>query len=282
MRPAENIEKLVKNINIDTNAKIDEEVLDEVVEAFEKSKVKKTSATKQNIGRIIMKSKITKLATAAVIIVAVILSITFLDKSVTPAYGIEQTIEAFRNVNSVYIEATNRNETGISYNFRMWARRGEGKKFFFGDFRQESSYGDTIVANERENLTYCYYPSTKEVYIYEGLTETIGSFLDINFFLYLQEQMKDVKMKYGKDEVTGKEIVSLSFRGTEKYQKSSGKCGVIIFDLESKLPSCIKLWDNPDFKGDPFTVWTLIVYNPKVREDIFKFEIPKDATVIRD
>ena len=69
MRPAENIEKLIKNINIDTNAKIDEEVLGEVIEAFEKSKVKKTSAIEQNIWRIIMKSRITKLATAAVIII---------------------------------------------------------------------------------------------------------------------------------------------------------------------------------------------------------------------
>jgi len=282
MRPAENIEKLVKNINIDTNAKIDKEVLGEVVKAFEKSKVKKTSAIEQNIWRIIMKSKITKIAAAAVIIVAVILSIIFLDKSVTPAYGIEQTIEAFRNVNSVYLEVITRGEANTSLNLKMWARRGEDGKFFFGDFRQESSYGDTIVANEKENLTYCYYPSTKEVYIYEGLTETIGSFLDINFFLWLQGEMKDVKMEYGKDEVTGKEIVTLSFKEAEKYQKSSGKCGVIIFDLESKLPSRMKLWDNPDFEGDPFIVWTSLVYNPKVREDIFKFEIPEDATVIRD
>ncbi|HCO92865.1 MAG TPA: hypothetical protein DIU00_02760 [Phycisphaerales bacterium] len=235
-----------------------------------------------SIRNIIMKSPITKLAATAVIIIAVTLSITFFDKSVTPAYGIEQTIEAFRDVDSVYVEAITRGEANTSLNLKMWARRGEDGKFFFGDFRQESSYGDTIVANEKENLTYCYYPSTKEVYIYEGLTETIGSFLDINFFLYLQEEMKDVKMQYGKDEVAGKEIVSLSFRVTEKYQKSSGKCGVIIFDLESKLPSCIKLWDNPDFQGDPFIVWTLIAYNPKVREDIFRFEIPEDATVIRD
>jgi outer membrane lipoprotein-sorting protein len=70
MRPSENIEKLVENIDIDTNAKIDEEVLVEVVEAFEKSKVKKTSATEQNIWRIIMKSRIIKLAAAAVIIIA--------------------------------------------------------------------------------------------------------------------------------------------------------------------------------------------------------------------
>jgi outer membrane lipoprotein-sorting protein len=75
MRPAENIEKLVKNINIDTNAKIDKEVLVEVVEAFEKLKVKKTSATEQNIWRIIMRSRTTKLAAAAVIMIAALLAI---------------------------------------------------------------------------------------------------------------------------------------------------------------------------------------------------------------
>ncbi len=49
MRPAENIEKLLKNINIDTNVKTDYAVLGDVIEAFEKSKSKKTSATEQNI-----------------------------------------------------------------------------------------------------------------------------------------------------------------------------------------------------------------------------------------
>ncbi len=75
MRPADNIEKLLKNINIDTNAKTDNAVLGDVIEAFEKSKNKKTSATEQNIWRIIMKSNITKLAATAVIIVAVILGL---------------------------------------------------------------------------------------------------------------------------------------------------------------------------------------------------------------
>ncbi len=69
MRPAENIEKLLKNINIDTNVTTDDAVLGDVIEAFEKSKGKKTSAKEQNIWRIIMKSNITKLAAAAVIII---------------------------------------------------------------------------------------------------------------------------------------------------------------------------------------------------------------------
>ncbi|MFB0554529.1 MAG: hypothetical protein ACETWQ_14590 [Phycisphaerae bacterium] len=70
MRPTKNIENLIKNAEMDTNVNTDEAVLGDVIEAFEKSKVKKTSAIEQNIWRIIMKSKITKLAAAAVIIIA--------------------------------------------------------------------------------------------------------------------------------------------------------------------------------------------------------------------
>jgi len=56
------------------------------------------------IWRTIMKSKITKLATAAVIILAVVVSITFLNKSVTPTYGFEQTIEAYRGLRYIHVK----------------------------------------------------------------------------------------------------------------------------------------------------------------------------------
>ncbi len=68
MRPAENIEKLIKNTKIDTNAKTDEAVLDDVLKAFEKSKNKKSVTHQPNIRRIIMKSRITKLSAAAVVV----------------------------------------------------------------------------------------------------------------------------------------------------------------------------------------------------------------------
>jgi len=75
MRPAENIENLIKNAEMDTNANTDEAVLGDVLKAFEKSKSKKSAAIEQNIWRIIMKSRITKLAAAAVIIIAMLIGI---------------------------------------------------------------------------------------------------------------------------------------------------------------------------------------------------------------
>ena len=236
------------------------------------------------IWRTIMKTRITKLAAAAAIIVIAALSISYLGDLATPAYAIEQTIEAFKKVNSVYVETTIR-EKGISCSAKMWARRGSHGNFFFGDFRQESGdNGYTIVANESENRTYYYDPSAKRVRIYGRLNVTIGNFLDRDYFLHLQQEMENVELEYGKDEVTGKEIVLLKYKVPipSKYDKSISKSSVITFDLETKLPIRWKGWDNPDFKGEPWSEWTLIEYNPKLSESTFKFEIPEDAKVIRE
>jgi len=58
-----------------------------------------------HIWRIIMKSPVTKLAAAAVIIIAVVLSLNFLGKSFTPAaYALDQTIQASHTVRYLHIK----------------------------------------------------------------------------------------------------------------------------------------------------------------------------------
>jgi hypothetical protein len=69
MKPAKKIEKLIKNINIQTNADSDKAVLSDVLEAYKQSKENILAVNQPNIWRIIMKSNITKLAAAAVLII---------------------------------------------------------------------------------------------------------------------------------------------------------------------------------------------------------------------
>jgi len=80
MRPAEDIEKLIKNVPVNTSAKRDEEVLEDVLNALEKSKNLQSAASRPDLWRIIMKSQITKLATAAALILLVIVGIIELGK----------------------------------------------------------------------------------------------------------------------------------------------------------------------------------------------------------
>jgi hypothetical protein len=70
MRPAENMKKLIKNVPIKTNAERDKEVLDDVLNALEKSEKDYSAASRSRIWRIIMRNRITKLA-AAVFVIAV-------------------------------------------------------------------------------------------------------------------------------------------------------------------------------------------------------------------
>jgi outer membrane lipoprotein-sorting protein len=78
MRPAENIEKLINNVPINTNAKRDKEVLDDVLDALERSKKAQSAAVQPNIWSTIMKSKTAKLAAAAVVIIGIVLGLNFI------------------------------------------------------------------------------------------------------------------------------------------------------------------------------------------------------------
>ena len=184
MKPAENIDKLIKKLKFSASPQLDERVHADISRQLQESKKTQPALTGPNIWRIIMNNRIAKLAAVAAIIIAAGLLVIFFEKSITPAYAIEQTVEAFEKVDSVYVEEMSREESGVHF-YRIWARRSSDGKFLFGDFRQESSEGDIIVASKSENLTYCYYPSTKTVHIYKGSTVTIGDFLDSNFFLRL-------------------------------------------------------------------------------------------------
>ena len=75
MKSADQIKNFFKSAAIDTNPKMDEAVLNKVLIANEKTTNPKSAAIEPNIRRIIMKSPITKLAAAAVIITVVALGL---------------------------------------------------------------------------------------------------------------------------------------------------------------------------------------------------------------
>jgi len=77
VRSAENIRKLVKNLDldVDTNTETDRTILNELLEAQKKSKKMHSAFAPPDIRRQIMKSPITKLAAATVIIIGLLIGI---------------------------------------------------------------------------------------------------------------------------------------------------------------------------------------------------------------
>ncbi len=114
MRPAENIERLIKNLTDRTSAQMDERVLGDVLRALEESKSTKSASAKPNIRRTIMKSPITKLAAAAVIVIAVLIGMNQLVGSAgSVAWGeVVRNIEASPGFVYRMKQTYNQQETG--------------------------------------------------------------------------------------------------------------------------------------------------------------------------
>ena len=73
MNSANDIKKFFKNEAISTNSKMEETVLNKVLTAHKKTTNTKSAARRPKIRRTIMKSRIIKIAAAAVIVIAVLI-----------------------------------------------------------------------------------------------------------------------------------------------------------------------------------------------------------------
>jgi len=208
MRPAENIENLIKNTNIDTNAKIDEEVLVEVVEAFEKSKAKKTSATEQNLGRIIMKSKITKLAAAAVIIIAVMVGINYiggLPDGTSVAFG--KVIANLRSARTVSFTITIEEEGQEPQTMYCWMLEPNHQRIEMQD-------GRVVIVDTFQGKSISWDPVQKKAYL---IATAIAPKYTLNYYDQVKKDLlgnfpDGSEENIGESEINGQRVVGFRLR----------------------------------------------------------------------
>src|SRR4030042_5399767 len=76
MRPAEKTNELIKKLQLKASADLDRRVHEDISRALTEPKKTKSAPPEKKIWRIIMKSPITKLATAAVVIIACVIGLS--------------------------------------------------------------------------------------------------------------------------------------------------------------------------------------------------------------
>jgi hypothetical protein len=104
MKPADEIKRLINKSDVTTSSKTDKRILGEALEHLEKLKQQRSAGTRPDIWRTIMKSSITKIAAAAVIVIAAVLGINLWNRSMPAAYALEQTIQANHTVRYIHIK----------------------------------------------------------------------------------------------------------------------------------------------------------------------------------
>ena len=239
------------------------------------------------IWRIIMKSRRRKLVTAAVILIAVALSVTILDRLTTPAWAIEQTVEVLKGIDSLVISGTY-NYSSAPIPFKFWIRFSgdDGGSF---DIRFECEKQIFVIRGKK---AWAYWHDENVVKIYQDVTASDGMMRDLRFWYKLAQQnpwatgkgltvlkwfADDWNQTYGKDERTGRDSVFV----TCNYERLSTSLWFVC-DLESKLLVEAKYWNFSSISRQepPVCHATSFTYGEKIGDEVFEFQMPEGAEVI--
>jgi hypothetical protein len=105
MSPADNIEQRIRELRFRTGPEADDRILSDALAALEQARTTLPDTTRASVWRIIMTSRWTKIIPAAAAIIAItVVAVTVLNKSATPAYSLEQTVEANRGLRYIHIK----------------------------------------------------------------------------------------------------------------------------------------------------------------------------------
>jgi len=269
MRPAENIEKLIKKLHYETSAETHDKVYRNVMQALDKQLKQKAGAAAPVLWRIIMKSPITKLSTAVVVIACIALVVSFTEKIVTPAYSFEQTLKAMHDLRTMYMVCKDWSDE----EFEIWIKLDPNT----GIPEYCRAYWPRIKVLDisRPDTSYQYNERGNLVQINSGKLYSIHV-APANIFEQLLEASREnpdsMVIFHEHDGQSNKSLIVVITRGYGQSYK-------VYIDPETKLPVRMKGLENKHL-GAVFKDIERIEFNVDLPEDIFDFEIPEGAKII--
>jgi outer membrane lipoprotein-sorting protein len=231
-----------------------------------------SSAEPPHIWRMIMNSKITKLATVAVVILAIVLGVSLLDRSATPAYAIEQTIQAMRSVISVRAYCTDWDGSKGEVLVQIDPKTGQ----------EEYHYADIgnllIVATPQKTF---YYHKDKNLvrirneYVPAAEVRLSKLFEDLLDFIQRLDGKVDFKSVFDRD--LQKQVIKIHAYIPAR-KDFAGREFIISVDPKTKLP--INTETIQGAQGQGVKSVDRFEYNVPIPQGLFDFQIPEGAEVV--
>jgi len=298
------IEKRIKSIHFRAGTLMRERILGDVLRTHDECKKTKSAEIQPNLRRVIMKSRITRLAAAAAIIVAVTMSISLLEKSVPTASASEVLAAASKVVSglhSVHIKARMRTlpqdnfaSIGLGYDFvpvEMWK-----KVYAAGMVRWRIEKPERVTVMDGEEATLL----VSQVYAARGRCpdfrcfdcDWCGRLMDVNGLIQSElrnaQRRKDAELYMRHETIDGRKLLVLEVEVlaqgdfTNDYLKNkfiskSDHSRVYYFDAESKLLEGFEIYVHAD--GNDVLVFetTDIEYNAGFDDSLFTLALPADV-----
>lgn len=235
-----------------------------------------------HIWRIIMKSRITKLAAAAIIIVAVVLSVHIFTNSVQTAFGIQQVIDAYNNIRYLHVKQF---RVGQTEPIEAWIKADEQ-----GSIEKARYYLPEYISPEDGAKLIAWTPERAELW-----------FIRKNGYLIFQTKKVEGMMKslieQCQPKIVLKKLLEQQSEGivdveTAKPQnkqepvtivaayKNKPKKEIYYVNQATDLITSIEFYDSKN--SEPISTIEFYDYNVLIDEKMFtlKDEVPKDVTVV--
>jgi hypothetical protein len=256
MKPEEKVEKLINESNVTVNSETDKRILSGALKHLDKLKQEKSHIGQQGILGMIFKSPITKLATAAVIVIAAVIGMTqFGSSSVVWADVAERfkSVPFFSAV--VYIRD---NVLDEPRQFELWMGQGGRARLRVGSQVIFSCPGEIPRAFDIEKRCQVE-PDLRAVALLDILGNTGEYSLETVIRIILGQRLVDVTPLINTDAVIQEDLVVFDIQSEVNPQWAR------IYALrKSKLPVGIRIWGTDNAE----CVDTLITYS-KEQPDIF-------------
>jgi hypothetical protein len=292
MKPADNIEKSIKKLRYKAGDEAHNRVLNNLFQALEMRKKQKQVVTEPSIWRTIMKSKITKLAAAAVIILIAAFGIILLDKAVTPTYALEQTIEANRGVRYVHLIKMYVDGIGVNATRRwqeQWFKLDENGELVGSAGKYEGQDDFNVgVWDWHNSISKLWLPGENKLtikYAYPGTSQWPRSGeqmeRDPTFFVKALSKLEsEGKMHIEIEENEGEALRLTATRTHVRMEKWDELWRypkyVLVIDPETKLVQQLEWYNKHGLRGAN----EYIEYADSMEPDIFELDPPADAEII--
>jgi formylglycine-generating enzyme required for sulfatase activity len=284
MKTTENIERLIKKVRYKATAKAYDRVLGNFLQAFEDYKKQKRALTQPNIWRIIMKSKITKLAAAAVIIIAVLIGIHYLGGSVDGAsVAFAKMTEAIRTVPWMHVHGQ----------VDALQRKGQVDEWIcFGKSIEITKQVDGSITyrDEGQDTMYAYDPVNNIVtisllsdeYAMPRRTPMLQSPMGgINTLIETLKKAGSVQLSIYYDQINEQPVEILHAICTMQQDEIVMNQDIsITIDAETKLPILLDTFVTQEDGVQLGSAHVDFNYPDKGPDDVFSLGVPEDAVVI--
>jgi hypothetical protein len=231
--------------------------------------------------RLIMKSPITKLAAAAVIIIAVMLSIHFWGKSTPTAYAFEQTIKAMQAKRSFHIQTY----WGSDPKDEFWAEFDENGQVI--RYRQEEGEYGTVVTLWENNVRTRYYPKPVDICLMTCIDNTEPELEDFDPQTTVQKVYDQVAQGKATIEIqepsSNEDLITITVIPTDNSSKK-----ILLVDPDTNFVTrADSYWPNDDEEQEKneeeqeihFAI-EVLEYNQPIDANTFSLNLPESTITI--